>query len=102
MNEGLLFAYKNTSFRNGTLAATRLPGHFIRVDVLVSAVQKGIRRCDARVALWAVAALCRGGLWRVALRAVLASLYEDTNAFTEPTLRERCLRLALRLHPQLA
>lgn len=84
------------------LAARRLEGHRIRVDVLTSALQKGVRRRDVPLTMWAVCLLCRGNLWKYAVERLLVSHMEECNAFTEPLLREAILRILKRLWPQLS
>ena len=79
----------------------RLDGHRIRVDVILSALQKGIRRCEPNVSLWALALLCRANMWLDAFYALVQCFLEETNALTEPYLREPWIKMARRLLPQL-
>jgi hypothetical protein len=84
------------------LMARRLDGHRIRVDVLTSALQKGVRRRDVTLTMWAVCLLCRGNLWKFAIERLVLAHIEESNAFTEPFLREHILRILKRLWPQLS
>jgi len=83
------------------LMSRRLEGHLVRVDVLCSALQKGIRRRDPTLTLWSVVLLCRGNLWKLAVERLMQSSVEECNAFAELNLRATLMRVCKRLVPQL-
>jgi len=80
----------------------RPEGHRIRIDILLSTLQKGIRRSHSRTALYALALLCRSGLYREACHALIQCCFEETNALTEPQLRRDWLKMAKRLLAHLS
>lgn len=79
----------------------RFDGHAIRMDVLISALRKGIRRGDHHLALWSGALLARGGYWTFVVKHIFTALSEDSNCITEPMIRGRLEILGNQLLPHL-
>lgn len=79
----------------------RTAGALIRVDILVSLLQKACRRRKPKEALFACALLCRENLWGWVLRRLIVISMEDTNSVTEPYLHERIYRLSNEILPIL-
>lgn len=86
--------------RGGELSH-RDDGHRVRLDVLLSALQKGVRRCMFTLSLWAVVLLCRGCHHTLALDAITQCMLEETSALTEPTMREQFFKSVRRLRRQI-
>lgn len=73
-------------------AVRRGEGHLIQVGVLVSVLQKAVRRARAPVAFWSMALLLRMGFHKYVMSRLMTMASEDTNCVVEPELPGRLRR----------